>query len=148
MKYIPVTYRRQLNAKAVSGLLVSLAGTMFLMAIVEAIAKAPLPVFLGATLLMVPGGVILNYFGLLVDLMKPKLLWDNETMAVKQNLNVMVVMFGGMLLAAAVGLVGALLLKTPLTAFIALFLVLSALAVLSVRIVLDMGAKRLEDLNA
>ena len=49
---------------------------------------------------------------LLLDVYHPKLKWKTETEAVKQSMNAMISMFGGMILIAV--LVGAAVLLTPL----------------------------------
>jgi ABC-2 type transport system permease protein len=147
MKYVPVSYRTQLNAKAASGLAVSVAGLVLFFAGLEIIFKAPLTVFLGALILSLPGGILMNYLGMLIDLAKPKLVWDNEQRAVKQNVNSVILIFGGMFLAAVIGVVGGIFLKTPLTAFVTLLIVTGALAFGSMQMVLTMGESYLEKLN-
>ena len=147
IKYVPVSYRTQLNAKAASGMLVSLAGTVLTLAALQAMLRMPLPVLLGAALLTLPGGVVINYLGLLLDLLKPKLVWDNEQRAVKQNLNAMALMLGGMIIAALVGVAGFLLFQDPVAAFMVLFVILCAFAFAAGRFTLTVGESRLESLG-
>jgi ABC-2 type transport system permease protein len=147
MKYIPVSYRTQLNAKAASGLLVSFMGLAVTLIGLEIIFKAPPLVFLGVLVLIIPGTVLINYVGLLIDLIKPKLNWDNEQRAVKQNMNVMLMMLGGMALTAAIGIFGAIFFKTAVTAFITLLAVMSVLAIGAMQVVLTIGEEKMEKLT-
>ncbi|MCL2604385.1 MAG: hypothetical protein FWD90_07895 [Defluviitaleaceae bacterium] len=131
MKYLPVRYRTQLNAKAACGLAVIGVGLLLVFIPLIIIFRPPVLLAVGAVLLAVVAAVFLNYLGLFFDLLKPKLEWDNEAEAVKQNMNIMLMIFGGMAVAAGVGVAGWFWLHTPLTAFIALFgggLLLTALA--------------------
>jgi ABC-2 type transport system permease protein len=146
MKYIPVPYRVQLNAKAASGLVVSLAGTVLFAAVLQILFAAPVYVFLGALMLMLPGGVFINYMGLFIDVVNPKLTWDNEQRAIKQNINAMALMFSGMLFSAAVGVLSGLFLTAPLIAFLVLFVLLSVLAAGASQFVLTVGEERMEGL--
>jgi ABC-2 type transport system permease protein len=114
----------------------------------EVFFKAPPLIFLGALVLSLPGVVFMNYLGLLIDLLKPKLIWDNELRAVKQNLNTLPLVFGGMILAVALVILGALFLKTPLAAFLILFLVTGAVAAAMTQLVLTIGEEKMEKLNA
>jgi ABC-2 type transport system permease protein len=55
--------------------------------------KIPLLYFLPGVVLSIPGLRGILAAGLLVDLLRPYLTWDNPTKAVKQNLNVVFAMF-------------------------------------------------------
>jgi len=131
MKYLPVRYQTQLHAKAMSGLLVVLPGLLVIFAALTWLFQPPVLLAVAAVLIAVPCAVFLNYLGLYFDLMRPKLDWDNESEAVKANMNVLLMVFGAMGVAAGVGIAGFFWLHTPFMAFIALFggsLLLMALA--------------------
>ncbi|MDD2374506.1 MAG: hypothetical protein PHQ55_05005 [Eubacteriales bacterium] len=100
MKIIPVSYNKQILAKvsvsvmmAVFGCLIALiAGWIFFLP----------PIWLALPLLLVlPAAVILPALAsVFFDLLWPKLHWDNEQRAVKQNMNVLYGMLVTMLLIA------------------------------------------------
>ena len=146
MKYIPVPYRTQLNAKAASGLVVILPGIMVLFIALQWVFSLPPLLFIAGVLLALPGAVSFNYFCLLIDLIKPKLDWDNEAVAVKQNMNAILLMFGGMLLSAGVGAMGWFLLQTPLLTFVVLGVITSLFAVTMYQFTLSVGNELMEQL--
>jgi ABC-2 type transport system permease protein len=147
MKYLPVRYRTQLNAKAACGLAVIFVGLLFVCIPLIVIFRPPVLLAIGGVLITVPAAVFLNYLGLFFDLMKPKLEWDNEAEAVKQNMNILLMIFGGMAVAAGVGFAGWMWMHTPLVAFIALFGGGLLLVALTLYLVLVRGGEMLKRLH-
>ena len=87
MKYIPMSYVKQIQAKIASGLAVSFVGILFSI-IVAVILLRMHPIVIVLILLMsIQGMIFMNYLGMIVDLIRPKLVWEQEAAAVKQNLN-------------------------------------------------------------
>jgi len=87
MKYIPVSYFDQMQAKVISGMVISVLGIMFMLFPAAYIVKAPIALVLmmfGTSLL---SAIFMNYLGMIVDIIRPKLVWEQEQSAVKQNLN-------------------------------------------------------------
>jgi len=87
MKYIPVSYFDQMQAKVISGMVISVLGIMFMLFPAAYIVKAPIVLVLmmfGTSLL---SAIFMNYLGMIVDIIRPKLVWEQEQSAVKQNLN-------------------------------------------------------------
>ncbi len=102
MKIIPMSYRRQIFAKILTGILLSAGGAIVLLAVFTVLAAPPLwLVLLG--LAVIPGAVALpNITGMAFDLYTPKIKWDNEQKAVKQNMNVLLGMLASGIFGAAV----------------------------------------------
>jgi ABC-2 type transport system permease protein len=106
-KYLPVSYKDQIMAKVFSGVAVSLIGLLTIIIVAAAvlqISPAALMILFLAGLL---GILFTSFTGILIDLLNPKLNWDNEQKAVKQNLNLMFNMligiaFGGLVVLAEV----------------------------------------------
>lgn len=100
-KYLPISYKKQLIAKALSSILLNLIG-IGLMIVAAMVIIIP-PVYLLVQVVVL--GILITIFdafiGLLVDLSFPKLQWDNEQRAVKQNMNVLIVMFLGFAIGGA-----------------------------------------------
>lgn len=48
--------------------------------------------------------LFLAAFGLIINLKKPNLNWQTEAIAVKQSIGVLIAMFGGWVIAAALGI--------------------------------------------
>ena len=87
MKYIPMSYVKQIQAKIASGLAVSFLGILFsLVAAVFLLKMHPIVIIL-ILLMSIQGMIFMNYLGMIVDLIRPKLVWEQEAAAVKQNLN-------------------------------------------------------------
>lgn len=107
MKYIPLSYRSQIKGKLLCGIEVCAVGSSGYTGILLLLAV----LFFGVPALALPLGLILsvlvnvmfNCLQLLVDIWKPKLVWETETQAVKQNMNVVLEMFGSMGLAVLFG---------------------------------------------
>ena len=129
MKYLPISYSVQLNAKAASGFVVLLPVILLMVIPVQVIFRAPVLLFIGGLILTLLGATFVNYLSLYLDLMRPKLTWDNEQAAVKQNLNIIIMLFGTMSAAGGIGALGWFVLTGPWMAFFALFGVIGLLAV-------------------
>lgn len=87
-KYIPVSYRTQIHAKVLSGSILSIAGAVLML--VVAIAVLEIPLYIGLLIFEIGllGTLLISFIEILLDLYNPKLDWDSEQKAVKQNLNV------------------------------------------------------------
>lgn len=106
MKYIPMSPLKQINAKISFGVIMHL-----LIPVVILIGALALGVidFMQFMYFLVPSVLItifMNYWGILVDLARPKLNWDNETVAVKQNFNGVIYMLICYALGFAFGGIG------------------------------------------
>jgi ABC-2 type transport system permease protein len=145
LKYIPVPYKTQLLAKVASGAAITIPAMLLFFIAAQLMLNAPPLVFLGMLLLSLPGGIVLSYIGLLVDLARPKLDWENEAYAVKQNVNVMLIMFGGMLMVVPVILLGMLLvlIRMPVITFAVLFLLTTGIAAGAHFILMGIAEKRM-----
>lgn len=108
-KYLPVDFKKQILAKVLSGVVLGLTGMILI--ILAANLLIPMPAYL--ILLLILSGTWGVFFsslaGMAVDLHFPKLHWENEQKAVKQNLNVMIMMmvaavFAGLTVFGAVKL--------------------------------------------
>ena len=119
MKVIPVSLEKQILGKGLLGAAWSAAATLPVLAlIVWLVNGSALDLFLLAAGTVV-GGVFVNGLGLLIDAWHPKLVWDDETMAVKNNFNGMIELFGSWLM---VGILALPLLIPAVAAHAALYL--------------------------
>jgi ABC-2 type transport system permease protein len=145
MKYIPVPFRTQLLAKVASGSIITIPAMLLFFVAAQFVLKVSAPVFIGMLLLSLPGGVLLGYAGLLVDLARPKLDWENEAYAVKQNVNVLILMFGGMLMVVPVVVLGIFLVMIgmPLVTFAVLFFLTAGMAVGAHFFLINIAEKRM-----
>lgn len=89
MKIIPMSYKMQIWAKIMVGVFLSLIGAI-LITIVFLVIIMPPWWFALLCLLVFPGAILFpNITGIIFDLYMPKIKWDNEQKAVKQNMNVL-----------------------------------------------------------
>ncbi len=120
MKYIPVTYKKQLCAVSLS-FAATLPYTFLLVFAGAAILKTPVWLLLPALAINVFTVFTVSYFQLLGDLWKPKLSWTSEQAAVKQNFIAMLTMLGSFLVCLLLGLgcIGLYLLRIPVYGILA-----------------------------
>jgi len=101
-KYIPLATKQKLLAKLLSGYIFGLIGAVLL--IIAGNIILPMKTSLNATIIIVSLVSIVPILeaGLLIDLFNPKLDWENEQKAVKQNINVVFSMIFAILLCSAI----------------------------------------------
>ena len=103
MKMVPVSWKKQIFAKIGVGVFFSLCGAVLPLLLVLPLLRPPLDLTL-LLIAILPGAVLLpNIGGVFFELYWPKLNWDNEQKAVKQNLNVLYGLFLSLLTAAMFG---------------------------------------------
>jgi hypothetical protein len=99
IKTIPMSMKTQLRLKLLPGLILSLVPCLVYIPLFHYFFNYS-PVY---DLLYLAGlilaSVLINQLGLAVDMIRPKLVWDDETAAVKNNLNILFELLGSWLLA-------------------------------------------------
>lgn len=104
MKYIPVSLKTQLHAKVLSALILSLPPQLILVvAIYYLVPYLPISLILVFIYTLVITSIAGNYAALYIDVCHPKLVWEQEAAAVKQNFTATIIVFVCMGLAALVG---------------------------------------------
>jgi ABC-2 type transport system permease protein len=106
-KYIPVSYRIQIMAKALSGFVLSIAGIVIIIILSALFMRLPIYAVLLSIVLGALAAAFSSFMGLLIDVNFPKLNWDNEARAVKQNFNgvlnmLVCVIFAGLTIFAVI----------------------------------------------
>lgn len=87
MKMIPMEIMDQLHAKSLSGFLLSLLGLILTVIPAAYFLKAPWYILAIFSVMAILGSLFINYFSIIVDVIHPKLVWETEQAAVKQNIN-------------------------------------------------------------
>lgn len=87
MKYIPVSYWTQWNAKAIVGIVFPAAGVLIFFLPVWIIIQVPLVHIILFTLLCLMSITFVAYMGIYIDSIQPKLIWDDEMSALRENYN-------------------------------------------------------------
>lgn len=98
-KYLPVDYKTQIMAKVLSGISMGVIGTLSI--VLSAVLFVPIPVhvILLISIASILGITFSSFVGILIDLNFPKLVWDSEQKAVKQNFNVVLNMLVSVVIA-------------------------------------------------
>ena len=148
MKSIPMSYFDQAIAKIIPGLIISFIGGLFFILPAGIVLKADIMAYVYALLGLILGVIAMNFFGLIVDVYHPKLVWEQETAAVKQNLNAAFTMLPGFgLTGALVFLIFNLSALNDVMVFALLLTISVTLAVSSIYLVhtfTDKGMARIE----
>jgi len=101
-KYIPLSFQKQIQAKLLSGYILSGLGILLLL--IAANILLPLNFAINGSIVAIGLVAIIPIIetGLLIDIFHPKLDWDNEQKAVKQNLNVIWSMLASILIGGCI----------------------------------------------
>jgi len=91
-KYIPVKYSKQLFYKIVPSLAAGLVCIITVVLAIILLMRPPVYVWIYMTVVSIVAVIMSSLIGILVDVYRPKLNWNNEAEAVKQNLNVLISM--------------------------------------------------------
>ena len=94
--------------------------------------------------------ILTNYIGIYIDLKRPKLEWENETVAVKQNTNTLIYMLIDMAITMLIVALGVLLLFVKLPAFVAsliLTLIFLSLCVIIYRLMKNKGLELFKNIG-
>lgn len=146
-KYLPISYRQQLIAKVLSGFVLGLVSILIM--VLFAVFAFKLSLWMGLLILAVAWlPVLLTCLtGLLIDLYNPKLDWDSEQKAVKQNVNLLYNMLVGIIPGVLTFLVLSLSTNLLVT-FTTLTAVYGLLCYLMARLLFTKGVKRFIQLES
>lgn len=105
MKYIPVDYTTQIIAKIFPAIILSLVSVIMLIVISLFVIKLPMILLVLSVIVAFIAIIFNSLTGIIVDMKRPKLDWDNEQKAVKQNLNGLINMGISLISAVFIALV-------------------------------------------
>lgn len=105
-KYLPVSYYDQIMAKVLSGVSMGIVGMLSMVIVAAILFKVQVLMIAGILLTGFTAILFTSFAGIFIDLYNPKLNWDNEQKAVKQNMNLLYnmalcVAIGGLTIFAA-----------------------------------------------
>ncbi len=135
IKYIPVPYISQINAKALVSIIVSGLGMIIYVIAAAVYLNMGIKLTVFCCILSLLSVTFVSYFGIFMDSVNPKLIWDDELNALRGNYNIFFNMALAILLEAATCAAACLLFTfTDLGALIiiiGLFILLMALTAMS-----------------
>lgn len=139
-KYLPVSYKIQIMAKVLSGIAMGAVGTLSMLIMFLVFVRIPVYIILFIVVVCILGIIFSSFTGILIDLNFPKLLWDNEQKAVKQNFNVILNILASLVIAGIPVFVTIALKFTPWMTFLTIVGVFSILDALLYKILTTLGA--------
>lgn len=146
-KYIPVSSREQVLGKAFHSLALITAGNILMVASMGYILKLSLvDIIVGFVTAMLSAVPIIE-IGLMIDLFRPLLVWDNPQKAVKQNLNGVISMFLNMLWSIGIVVLAAIFIPDHTLMYIIPCAVFIILGVIFYRALMGYAAKRYADIE-
>ncbi|MDP4178243.1 MAG: ABC transporter permease [Bacillota bacterium] len=146
-KYMPISYKTQILGKILSAVILNVLGIVILLVAAVGVANVPI---LECILILITGilGIFFNAFiGIFIDLNYPKLQWDDEQRAVKQNLNVFISMIIGMAAGGFTAVPLIILSQNLWFAFSILMVVYGVIDILLYILVSKAGVKAFEKLE-
>ena len=129
LKYIPVPYSTQIYAKILSSFYVEALAMVILYGIMIFLFQVDLMFILLSLVIVFLASLVVNQVGILMDALWPKLNWDTEQKAVKQNFNSVLHMLLGFALTALSVFIGIKIAPTYFTGFMVSFIILVILSV-------------------
>ncbi len=155
MKYIPMDYKRQINAKVCASAIMSIiSSTIYciigMIVVKEAIIDIPVIAIVMSAIISSITCILFTYTSIFIDLLRPKLNWETEQAAIKQNLNTMIEMFVTLGLGALLGFLGVMLyIKLEIDIYLIGIIAIIALCVITViisKFVLAYGNKKMNSI--
>lgn len=146
-KYLPVSYKTQIMAKVLSGMSMGAVGTASMLLAAVIFIPVPALLILLVVLVSLLGIAFSSFTGILIDLNFPKLVWDNEQKAVKQNFNVVLNMLAGIVLAGITVFISIVLNFTLMMTFLLILVLFGLLDLLLYSILSTVGVRLFEKIE-
>ena len=87
-KFVLLDAKNMFMAKILTAVIIEFVSIFFILLTISLIIKVPLIVIISIVIITIPAMFFSSLMGLIIDLYYPKLNWDNEQKAVKQNFNI------------------------------------------------------------
>jgi len=146
-RFIPLSYQGQINAKMFSAFVFGISGTILMVlasTLLIPFGPAWTAILIGVGMV---GIIPIIEAGMLLDILRPKLEWENEQQAFKQNLNVMFSMLLSMLMAGLVIYFVVGYFHTALQATLFMLCFFTITAVLLYYLIMSWGIRRYQKLE-
>lgn len=146
-KFMPLAYKKQIQAKLLSALGFGILGALIF--VIAARILMPVDLTLLAMILVV--GLVATVpvveVGLLLDIARPKLVWENETQAFKQNMNVIFSMLAAIIIGGVILFIVFRFIHSPLPAAGFMLLCFSLAALVLYYVLTTWGIERYRQLE-
>lgn len=143
-KYIPLSFKDQIMARIIPGIILSSISVILTLAVAFFYIGFIPELIIPGLIVSFLGILLTSFIGILLELRFPKLNWDNEEKAVKQNMNFMMVMFGSMILSTSAVIIIVLLKLSLWYAFGAIVLIFGGIDIALYYVIMNQGQKWFE----
>ena len=151
IKYIPVPYMTQLNVKAAVSIIISGGGMLVYVIAASIYLNIGVKLMIFCCILSLLSVSFTSYFGIFMDSVNPKLVWDGELNALRGNYNIFFNMALAILLEAVICAAAYLLFKFTglgaLMIIIMLFILIMLLNVMSYLLCKFKATKNIEEIS-
>lgn len=90
MKYIPISLSKQYKYKSIPGIIINFVPLIYVLVVLRIIfPKLSILFYIKLFWIALLCNILLNYFSVIVDVLRPKLHWTSEYAVVKQNMNML-----------------------------------------------------------
>lgn len=151
MKYIPMSYKSQLNIKALVSIVISYGFNLIYLLLISYYLQSPITDFIIFATISLLSCIFFTYLGIYLDTINPKLVWEDELNALRGNENTFFSMAISMIIAAILS--GGIyylnrVILIPLSILETMLLVLLLMAnILIYYKVMNKGIKNLEEIE-
>lgn len=145
-KYMPISYKTQIMSKVFTGVIMGAIGMIMLVITLIALSRPPILLIILIITIGLLANLFTNLVGIFIDLNNPKLDWDNEQKAVKQNMNTLINWIPCLLVA---GLIFFIVYKIKLSLIIAsllMFIVYGIIDLVLYKVLMTKGVELYENL--
>jgi ABC-2 type transport system permease protein len=142
IKSMPISPKEFILPKLVHGFIFVIIASVISCLLGLVVAKLPLINCIVAFIISILLSLPLLIIGMLIELKWPKLNWDNPTKAMKQNVNVVIITFGQMIVLVLIGFIITNVAASPLYTYLGLGFVAIILTLILYKILIGYANKR------
>ncbi len=146
-KSMPIAYRTQIMAKLLTGATISIFGVLPMLIVVLVMLKTDILFSAVAIILSLGIMLVINQIGMIIDILRPKLNWSDETHAVKNNMNLILLMLPTMALGMMVAVFGFMFGSNYMVAAIILSVLVLGLLVITYKLCLSLADKKIKNIE-
>lgn len=146
-KYIPVSPKEQILGKALHSLMLTGVGNVLIVATLGFMLKMSVINIIISFTIATAASVPIIEIGLIIDLFRPLLVWDNPQKAVKQNMNGVISLFFNTLWAEGLLFLIGNFISNALLTYVLLILIFTLLGIVLYKVLMGYANKRYADIE-
>ena len=143
LKYMPVDFKKIIIGKTMPAIIMGVLAVLIIIIIGILLLKLSLVTVIFAFIVSFIGVIFTSFTGILIDLTFPKLNWDTEQKAVKQNMNGLLNMLIGVVVAAIIVFIVIKFKITMVTTFVVIATLFTLIDLVLYNLICTYGVKKL-----